>query len=139
MNATDILKARGIKKSAQRIAIVNALQAAERPLTEEDIKESMGEMYDRVTFYRTAQVLADNGVIHRININTDNVRTEYALNHEDDNSQHMHFYCRACHHVFCLKNVPVKSYRLPNGYTAEGYESLIKGLCPECSKKKLEK
>ncbi|HAY19080.1 MAG TPA: Fur family transcriptional regulator, partial [Rikenellaceae bacterium] len=53
MNATDILKRSGLKKSAQRIAIINILQNHLVPLKEDEIKDEMGEIYDRITFYRT--------------------------------------------------------------------------------------
>ena len=66
MNATDILKEKGLKKSAQRISVITILQQKLVPLTEEEIKEDMGEIYDRVTFYRTMQVLVGMGIVHRI-------------------------------------------------------------------------
>ncbi len=131
MNATDILKEKGIKKSAQRIAVINALQSAKRPLGEDEIKVDMGEMYDRITFYRTMQVLVNAGIVHRINV--DNFRVEYALNADDGDMQHVHFYCRQCHKVFCLKDIPVNHYDLPEGYKEEDCEILVRGLCPSCS------
>ena len=41
MDAVDILKKKNLKKSIQRIAIIDALQKRMRPLTEEEIKEEM--------------------------------------------------------------------------------------------------
>lgn len=53
MSAIDILREKGLKKSAQRISIINILLDKQIPLTESDIKAEMGDMYDRITFYRT--------------------------------------------------------------------------------------
>ena len=66
MNATDILKRKGLKKSAQRIRVINILKDKGMPMAEDEIKVAMGEIYDRVTFYRTMQALEKAGVVHRI-------------------------------------------------------------------------
>lgn len=78
MSAIDILREKGLKKSAQRISIINILLDKQIPLTESDIKAEMGDMYDRITFYRTIQTLLEKGVIHRITI--DSTTVKYALN-----------------------------------------------------------
>ena len=130
MNATDILKEKGLKKSAQRISVITILQQKLVPLTEEEIKEDMGEIYDRVTFDRTMQVLVGMGIVHRIVV--DNTTTKYALNTDGENKSHVHFYCRICHAVICLKDVPVHRYQLHGNYKQEDCEVLIKGVCPAC-------
>lgn len=130
MNATDILKEKGLKKSAQRISVITILQQNTVPLTEEEIKEGMGEIYDRVTFYRTMQVLVGLEIVHRIVV--DNTTTKYALNADGENKSHVHFYCRVCHAVACLKEVPVHHYQLQGDYKQEDCEVLIKGVCPAC-------
>ena len=78
MSAIDILREKGLKKSAQRISIINILLDKQIPLTESDIEVEMGDMYDRITFYRTIQTLLEKGVIHRITI--DSTTVKYALN-----------------------------------------------------------
>lgn len=133
MSAIDILRGKGLKKSAQRIAIINILQDKQIPLTESDIKLEMGDMYDRITFYRTIQVLLENNIIHRITI--DNVTVKYALNNAQNHS-HIHFFCKTCHSVTCLKDIPLQEYALPENYEQEECEVLIKGICNECKSRK---
>ncbi len=134
MNATDILKGKGLKKSAQRVAVINILQKSMTPMTEDEIKTEMGEMYDRVTFYRTMQALCSAEIVHRIVI--DNTTLEYALNTaEKGNRSHVHFFCISCHSAICLKDVPVYTYNLPANYQQKDCEVLIKGICPACAKK----
>lgn len=131
MNVTDLLKKNGLKKSAQRVALVNILLKHRRPLTEEDMKSELGEVYDRVTFYRTMQMLVSVGIVHRIVV--DNTTVEYALSTEEDEHAHVHFYCKVCHAVTCMKEVPVYHYQLPDGYRQEECEVVIKGVCPTCA------
>lgn len=82
MDAVDILKKKNLKKSIQRIAIIDALQKRMRPLTEEEIKEEMGELYDRITFYRTMQTLVGAGIVHRVVV--DKTMVEYAINNKGE-------------------------------------------------------
>ena len=134
MNATDILKRMGLKKSAQRIRVINILKDKGMPMAEDEIKVAMGEIYDRVTFYRTMQALEKAGVVHRILI--DNNKSEYAFNVEDGHHSHVHFLCTKCGAVSCLRDVMVADYRLPEGYVPAESEVLIKGVCPSCSAEK---
>lgn len=130
MSVIDILKEKGLKKSAQRVTLLSILQEKRIPLTESEIKEKMGDMYDRITFYRTVQTLLEADIIHRIII--DNVTIKYALN--TSNHSHVHFYCKKCHTVSCLKEVPLQEYKLPAGFIQDDCEILIKGTCEKCEK-----
>ncbi|MCD8264333.1 MAG: transcriptional repressor [Tannerellaceae bacterium] len=135
MNAADILKSKGLKKTAQQILLINILQNSDISLTENDIKAAMGEMYDRVTFYRTVQTLQEAQIIHRIAV--DNITVKYVLNdfHTAPHaSNHAHFFCINCQQVVCLGYVSAPTYTLPEGYRAESCETLIKGICKDCSK-----
>ena len=133
MNATEILKQHKVKKTTPRISIIQALQQNEHPLSEAEIKEMLGDLYDRITFYRNAQTLMEAGILHRIII--DNIHIKYALNKcEKDHchhTNHVHFYCRKCDEVSCLKEIEIKS-KVPKGYVPEEVDVLIRGICPLC-------
>ena len=133
MNAIELLRERGLKKTAQRIMIINILQKKGIALTENDIKSEMGELYDRITFYRTIQTLLNANIIHRITV--DNIVVKYALNdhnHSGHEKSHNHFFCKKCHAVTCLEDIPAPGYKLPEGYEEEECEILIKGICANC-------
>lgn len=133
MNAIELLKSKGLKKTAQRIMLINILQKAAIALTESDIKIEMGELYDRITFYRTIQTLLDVDIIHRIAV--DNVIIKYALNAPSSQykeKEHAHFFCKSCHSVICVGDIPLIEYRLPEGFTSDECEILIKGVCANC-------
>ncbi len=114
--------------------LINILQKGDISLTESEIKLQMGDLYDRITFYRTVQTLLEAGIIHRITV--DNITVKYAMNHLDDEhpDNHIHFFCHVCHSVTCLEDVSMPQYRIPKGYAAEECEVLIKGVCDKCSK-----
>ncbi len=135
MKASDILEHHLVKKTTPRVALIQALQTAGRPLSEHEIKEQMGELYDRVTFYRSIQTLSRSGIIHRIV--ADNVMVKYALNQCENGHQHQvdhaHFYCRECHNLFCLKNIKLQSLNLPAGFVDEEHDLVIRGTCEQCN------
>ena len=46
---------------------------------------------------------------------------------------HTHFYCTHCRRTFCLRGVAVPQVGLPDGFSAETINFVIKGICADCS------
>lgn len=131
METLEILQAHRVKKTPARMALLKALQLSESPLSENEIKLQMGDVYDRVTFYRNAQTLAEAGVIHRIVV--DNTQIRYALTDTKNHAgNHVHFFCEACNKLSCLDWLPVGDYKLPTGYQMHECNVIIRGRCPQC-------
>jgi len=135
MTAIEILQNHNLKKTTPRVAIINALQSCNFPLSETEVKEKLGDLYDRITFYRSVQSLMGVGIIHRIVI--DNTTIKYALNkctvvhnHQID---HIHFFCNNCKSLICLHDIKTLRYDLPNGFNRNECEVIIKGLCDKCN------
>lgn len=137
MNAVEILQNHQLKKTSPRVAILETLQGSPLPLSENEVKEKMGNLYDRITFYRSVQTLVEAGIIHKIT--ADNTVARYALNnctHEHKHTvDHVHFICRECNALECLNEVKSQLYPLPSGYVNETCDVVIKGLCSKCSTK----
>jgi Fur family ferric uptake transcriptional regulator len=134
MDSLNLLKSKGLKKTAQRIMLINILQTKGISLSENEIKTSMGAMYDRITFYRTVQKLIETDIIHRIVV--DNVTVRYALNDRDElekSRNPVRFFCKKCNSTIYVENNPVPDFQLPDGYIVHGSEVLIKGICKACS------
>jgi Fur family ferric uptake transcriptional regulator len=135
MNPVEILLQHNIKKTSPRVAIIQALQKGGIPLSEAEIKVEMGDLYDRITFYRSVKTLMEAGVLHRIVV--DNTTVKYAMNHCEEchrhEPDHVHFFCKKCHALQCLNVTKIPTYDLPNGFMADEYEVIIKGLCINCN------
>jgi Fur family ferric uptake transcriptional regulator len=134
MDAIELLKSHHLKKTAPRVAIINALIAGHMPQSEAEIKSVIGALYDRITFYRSVHSLLEVGLIHKIVV--DNLLVKYALNdcanghtHEVD---HAHFYCKQCNAVICLSHIKTPSCDLPDGYSESECDVLVKGYCNSC-------
>ncbi len=136
MNVIELLKSHQLKKTAPRVAILNVLNNSKIPQSESEIKQAIGDLYDRITFYRSMHSLIEVGMIHKIVI--DNTLVKYALNNCTDEHvhevDHVHFYCKTCSKVMCMEEVKIMLYVLPQGYSKNECDVVIKGCCGSCEK-----
>lgn len=131
MQATDILNKFKLRRTSCRQGIIDVVLAADQALSENEISNRLGGQYDRTTFYRSFKTLEEHRIIHKIVVN--NLIVKYALDPAVRNkSVHAHFYCSECQTVRCMEDVPVQKYQLPDGYTGEETEVIIKGTCAIC-------
>lgn len=140
MTSAEILSIHHLRKTPARLAIVQHLQTSNLPQSESEIHEKMQESYDRITFYRSIQTLMEAGIVHRIV--ADNTTVRYALNQCSDHqhehfANHVHFYCKQCGSVECLKEVAIQQYELPDGFQKQECDVVIKGLCRKCTEKEM--
>ena len=131
MKALEILNEHKLKRTSCREGIIDVVLQADKALSENEIREKLAGNYDRTTFYRSFKTLVEHHIIHKIVIDNQLVKyaLDNALSHKDD---HAHFYCNECHTVKCMDTVPVQKYQLPDGYSNDETEVLIKGTCAIC-------
>ena len=132
----NILKQNNLSVTGSRQKILEVFLAADGALAHTDIEKRAGESFDRVTVYRTLQTFVEKGIIHLIPTTDNSIK--YALckndcapgHHHDD---HVHFICDECEKTICLDNVTVPEVKLPEGFTPNHSEMVVKGVCGECS------
>jgi Fur family ferric uptake transcriptional regulator len=135
VKAVDILYDHNLKRTSCRKGILDVVMEAGEALSENEIRKRLSGNYDRTTFYRSFKTLVAHNIIHKIVI--DNQLVKFALDNSVTHKQeHAHFYCSVCNTVKCLENIPVKQYQLPDGYSNDETEVIIKGLCPTCKNQK---
>ena len=132
MIATHLLQV--MLRDADRAAqIVQDLEnEAAKSLTD---LENYFDKSDRTTLYRTIKTFEEKGVVHQIDDGTGT--TKYALCEQGCNCQietdlHLHFYCNICDETVCLTDRKIPHINLPDGYTAEDANLVIKGRCEKC-------
>ena len=131
MKAVDILNNHNLKRTSCREGIIEVVMTAGQALSENEIRARLTGNYDRTTFYRSFKTLEEHKIIHKIVV--DNQLVKYALdNSVTHKHEHAHFYCNECDTVKCLDDIPVKQYQLPDGYSNEETEVIIKGTCANC-------
>lgn len=131
----DILKKNQLSITDSRKKILALFLKSEGALAHADIEKNTGEIFDRVTVYRTLQTFVEKGIIHLIPTTDNSVL--YALckdkceagHHHDD---HVHFICNACNKTICLDEVVVPKVRLPEGFTPYQSQMVVNGICGDC-------
>lgn len=140
-----LLSRHGIKPTANRLMVANAIASAERPLCLADI-EALLDTVDKSNIFRALTLFRESSIVHTIEDETGSLHYELCQGHchdggegecdacgiDDDEDLHVHFYCRSCHKMTCLPSLHIPTMDLPEGYEAKSATFIIKGLCPEC-------
>jgi Fur family ferric uptake transcriptional regulator len=129
-----LLVSHGIKPTANRIVVARTLAAAERPMSLSELEYKILSI-DKSGVFRTLALFREHHLVHVLEDGSDGVRYELCHSHDghqEDDDQHVHFYCEHCHRTFCLHDTPIPAVTLPEGYEAQSINYMVKGICPEC-------
>src|ERR1700759_1549374 len=129
----ELLRERGLRVTSQRVVIHDALVAAGRHLTADQVRDAVRDRLPGVslpTVYSTLELLEELGLIRR-------VHTPSALLFDPRPDEHAHALCRRCGRVEDLdvhvETQPVVRAADAAGWSPAGAETLLVGLCPDCA------
>lgn len=119
------------RKTSQREAIKEVLEAHDRPMSPQEILEAAREKVPTIgiaTVYRTVKGLLEEGWLELVQIPTGPSRYEVA-----GKAPHNHFYCRVCDKVYEVESelIDMEKVSLPE-FQLEGHNVLLYGKCSEC-------
>ncbi len=136
-SAREALRAAGLRSTTSRVAVLQHLAGASKPLSHADVADTLVPTgYDKSTLYRCLVELADAGLLSRLDAGDHSWRFELRRGEEHDGGEHPHFVCTDCGKVSCLPDVEVKisTPRQSKGpKLGEVSEIFLKGKCPECA------
>lgn len=123
----------GIRPTAVRSLILRVIDAAENPMSSQDI-ESKLDTVDRSTITRALALFTDKGLVHLIDDGTGAAKYESCPSEDCHSSKdmHVHFHCRKCGKTFCLHSTAIPAVSLPSGFVTETTNYMLTGLCPSC-------
>jgi Fur family ferric uptake transcriptional regulator len=119
MNIEQLIKDKNIKLTTARIALLKVLKKADKPLSYEDIKDSVS--MDKATFYRNISKFEEEGILNAFESNDKKRYFELKL------KPHAHFVCLSCNQVECIKDLQIE---LP-GYEINNV--IVNGKCKTCN------
>ena len=130
----ELLEQHGIRPTSNRIVVAKALAEAEHPASIADLERRILTI-DKSGIFRSLMLFRDHHLVHALEDGEGGVKYELCHSHDDeeDDDQHVHFYCERCHEIYCLYDMPVPQVEVPEGYEVRSVNYLIKGLCPKCS------
>ena len=135
--ARDALRAAKLRSTTSRVAVLQHVAAAGKPLSHADVADVLvPQGFDKSTLYRCLVELADAGLLNRLDAGDHAWRFEFRRGAEHDAGEHPHFVCVDCGTVTCLPDVEVKISQ-PKGSKSSSpgnvTEVFLKGHCKECS------
>lgn len=127
------LTQKNIKPTAMRELVLQVLTDQKTAISLSEL-ENKFEKADKATLYRTLKTFEANKLVHSIEDGSGSVR--YAVCHEKcdcaPEDLHVHFFCTKCEHTFCLNEMPIPEINLPNNFSLESVNMVVKGVCANC-------
>ena len=132
--AEALLRETGVRATPVREAVLGTLLDAGTPLSQKDLAATPGlERVNKVTLYRTLEILANAGIAHRvIGIDGEWRFCSHAPEGGRCTGNHPHFLCLNCGRMACLRDQTMPRVNVPEGYDIEGKQLIVYGICPEC-------
>lgn len=130
----ELLDSVSLRRTGPRLAILEALLAADCPLTQDQIAEAIGpDAPNKTTIYRTLTHLLEKGLVHEAFLEARTQHYELA-HHCGRHHCHPHFTCIRCEQTQCLTDVHAPLVKLPKGYILQRQQIRIEGVCDKCRK-----
>lgn len=137
-DASETLRKAGLAKTAQRMAVLESIIRADRPLSANEILENVSReiRINRVTVYRILSSFRTNKIVREIGIDHGVSHYEMACVH---NPVHPHFCCRCCGKIICLPPLTLSQawdwLSQPSDFLVERIDVQLIGLCANCRDK----
>lgn len=135
--ARDTLRSAGLRSTTSRVAVLQHVAAAGKPVSHADVAERLvPQGFDKSTLYRCLVELSDAGLLARLDAGDHAWRFELKSD-EHVASEHPHFVCVDCGQVTCLPDVEVKISPAKGSKSStlgDVTEVYLKGHCKACSR-----
>lgn len=134
--AINWLTQKDVKPTSNRILVLKKLKAEACPVTLLDLSNKMLTM-DKSSIFRVLTLFLEHDVVHAFEDGRGILNYELcsSAGHCHHNDGHIHFYCEACHRSFCLEDISIPDFNLPEGFSPHSISFVIKGECPDCKSK----
>lgn len=133
-----MLKEAGRRRTFPRIAVLQVMAALTSPVSHAEMLERLKDReFDEATIHRCLNILADAGVLRRLELGDRTFRFELAIPAEGSHRDvhHPHFLCATCGKIVCLQTREALSHqdlRRIRLSTGEVSEVMFKGTCHQC-------
>ncbi|MBX3422318.1 MAG: transcriptional repressor [Pirellulaceae bacterium] len=134
--ARTILRAKGLRTTPARVAILNELGNCAGPVTHQELTLKLHDLgLEKSTIFRGLQDLTEAGLLHRLELGDHLWRYELVqegvlVQQSDSEHTHPHLLCVDCGSVRCLNQADVNVQLAPQ--LGKVVDVLIKGQCPDC-------
>lgn len=128
-----ILTDAGVTPTAIRIVVLREIVAYNHPFTLADMEGRL-DTIDKSTLFRTLTLFLKHKILHDVD-NGSGSRIYCRCECASTYMSHVHFTCTSCGQTFCIKDIDISVIPHPKGFIVNEMNFVMKGLCPQCSKR----
>jgi Fur family ferric uptake transcriptional regulator len=134
MNHQEILKSSKLSLTNHRIELLNILSGCKQAISEKELELLMNGNCNRTTIYRNLNSLVEKKIVHRI-LSGEAVKYKLVTGKKENGKKfdHVHFDCTSCNTTYCLEELAVQDFKLPEGFTKTENQFIIFGICKNCT------
>ena len=123
-----------IKPTTIRLLVLKCILDRKEVFSLSDLENEL-DTVDKSNIFRTLKIFNKQGLIHSIDDGSGSLK--YSICEEDCTCAlyqlHVHFYCRACKQTYCFRDIPIPLIQIPDGFSTDSANYVIKGLCNNCN------
>lgn len=128
-----VLREAGFRATFGRVALLEALEKAKRPLTVGELAQKLRKHLDQATAYRALEAFEGKGIVRRIDLGHDHAHYELA-----EGKHHHHLVCDSCGKVedveIAEKDIEHAALRTARDFKSVRTHSLeFFGMCRACT------
>ncbi len=133
MDLKETLKSNKLSLTPHRVELLSILANCSKAISEKELEVLMQGACNRTTIYRNLNSLVEKNIIHRI-LSDESIKYKLVKvkNKSGITFDHVHFDCRSCNTTFCLEELSIQDYKLPEGFTKLENQFIIFGICKNC-------
>ena len=129
----QLLREKGLRATAPRIAILTFLAKLHKPASHQQIMTGLPIKTDKASVWRNLATLSEKGILHRMNLGDRVWRYELIEHWEEQHGKHPHFKCDSCNIVYCLPNIDWNAFpSLPASLQGAELRLQVSGRCRIC-------
>ena len=129
-----LLREKGLRVTAPRLAVVTVLSEAEGPLSHTEVLQRLGKTrWDPATVYRNLVKLREAGIAP-VASRMEGIDRYALAGAEGGGHSHPHFHCEDCGRVACLPEEVVGSFAATGPWAESIQRAMVqlRGECPDC-------
>ena len=132
----SLLRSRGMRSTAARLAVLMTLHEKKGPMTHEQIMAALpAGSFDKASVWRLLSNLADSGLLRRMDLGDRIWRYELLDSCRTIADDHTHFLCESCGDVQCLPPLEIRARNgaLPAALMNADFQVRVMGRCASCT------
>ncbi len=134
----DLLREGGSRATPGRVAILEVLKSADRPLSIAHIAKKLDASLNSVTLYRALDALMDSGIVRRVDLRHSHAHYELLVGVP----HHHHIICKKCGAIEDVENCAIEAFRRSVVKRSKQFHLVAEhsleffGVCNQCAKRK---